>query len=148
MSFLCQQPGDVEPEYFDDYTEAQLDFAEQDAENIYMFSMSEDDGGENFINLDGFVSAYKIECLGVFAPCEYRGQSTGYDWQDSSVGVGYNSDEALELALEQLAHTWQVDHIENDLDEETQCFEVPIPDDDDDCDHEYQDQIWVKVSVR
>ncbi len=34
MGFLCLQPGDVEDDYFADYTQAQHDFAEQYAEAL------------------------------------------------------------------------------------------------------------------
>ena len=34
MGFLTLRPGDTDPEYFEDYTEAQLEYADQHAETL------------------------------------------------------------------------------------------------------------------
>ena len=39
MSFLTLRPGDTDREYFDGYTQAQLDFCDQDAEALAMCVM-------------------------------------------------------------------------------------------------------------
>lgn len=39
LGFLTLRPGDTDSEYFEDYTEEQMDFADADAENMSMYSM-------------------------------------------------------------------------------------------------------------
>jgi len=42
LGFLCLRPGDTDSEYFENYTPAQLAFAEGDAEQLSMYAMEED----------------------------------------------------------------------------------------------------------
>lgn len=42
LGFLTLQPGDVESDYFDDYTPEQLAFAEGDAEQLSILSLDSD----------------------------------------------------------------------------------------------------------
>jgi len=43
LGFLTLQPGDTDEEYFADYTEEQMDFAETEAEDLQMWSMEGDE---------------------------------------------------------------------------------------------------------
>jgi len=56
LGFLTLKPGDTDDEYFADYTEAQMDFAQGDAEELSLWAMDYEPGEGNleFVNLDGW----------------------------------------------------------------------------------------------
>ena len=46
LGFLTLKPGDTDRDYFDDYTEDQMDFAQTDAEALAVYAMEPDEGFE------------------------------------------------------------------------------------------------------
>jgi len=42
LSFLTLRPGDTDPEYFEAYTEAQIAFCDQHAENLSLYTLDDD----------------------------------------------------------------------------------------------------------
>lgn len=44
LGFLSCRPGDTDDEYFQDYTPAQLDYADTYGEDLSMYSIEDDDG--------------------------------------------------------------------------------------------------------
>lgn len=50
LGFLTLKPGDTDPDYFDGYTEAQLEFARGDAEQLQFWCDDEDPAA--FVDLD------------------------------------------------------------------------------------------------
>ncbi len=59
LGFLTLKPGDTDRDYFDNYTPAQMAFAEGPAESLSLWSMDDDDSEHpalEFENLDGFES--------------------------------------------------------------------------------------------
>lgn len=59
LGFLTLKPGDTDADYFKDYTPRQMEFAENEAENLFMWTMEPNnlEEGEElpvFTNLDDF----------------------------------------------------------------------------------------------
>ena len=53
LSFLTVQPGDVEEEYFDNYTPEQLDWRQsEEAEDLSLFALELEEGEASWIELD------------------------------------------------------------------------------------------------
>ena len=47
LSFLTLRPGDTDADYFDDYTPDQMAWCESEAEELNLWAMELDDGGES-----------------------------------------------------------------------------------------------------
>jgi hypothetical protein len=60
LGFLTLRPGDTDSEYFENYTPAQMEFAQGDAEELQLWGMEPEDDPEyptpQFTNLDGWES--------------------------------------------------------------------------------------------
>ena len=109
LTFLSMAPGDTDDEYFADYNDVQMAFAESKGEGLSMFASEED--GEPFTNLDRFVSSWEVEVHGIEHSDYFRGASQG-DWGGIAVGIGMDEAEALECALDQLGDSHEVDCID------------------------------------
>lgn len=48
LSFLTMQPGDTDAEYFESYTQEQLDFASEHAEALSIYALEESDDPQPF----------------------------------------------------------------------------------------------------
>ena len=58
LGFLTLKPGDTDDEYFENYTPAQMEFAQNEAESLSLWGMEPEDDDEfpapRFTNLDGW----------------------------------------------------------------------------------------------